>query len=165
MSEYRYDDRYGEEPYRAYRFRVRASGLGYFEGGNTIQAAFTQCSGIRATTQLVRMRTGADLRGVQSFIPAAVEYSNLVLSRGVVSDYRFLEWVFDCLPSYGLGPIKAVRHTLHVTVLNEKGEEGIDWTLYGAYPVSYELGSLDASDNQVLMENLEFAYMALERSG
>ena len=130
-----------------------------------IQAAFSQCSGIRATTQLVRMRTGSDLRGVQSFIPTTVEYGNLTLSRGVVSDYRFLKWVFDCLPSYWAGPIKAARRTVHIAALTEQGTTGVEWTLYGAYPVGYELGSLDAGESGVLMENLEFAYVALERTG
>lgn len=152
------------DPYRAFKFKVKMGGTGYLDVGGSTVGAFSQCSGIRATSQVLRVRTGADVRGVQGIIPTTVEYSNLTLSRGVVSSNSFLDWVFACMPGYATGPSGAVRRTIDIVVLDEKGNEGITWTLHGAYPVSYELAGLDASQDGVLMENLEFAYAGLTRT-
>ncbi len=152
------------DPYRMFRFRVKMSGGGFLDFGKTTEAAFSQCSGIRASTEVVRVRTGADIRGVQGIIPSIVTYSNLTLSKGVVANGKFLDWVFGCLPTNLMGPKKPKRKTIEISVLNDAGKEGVTWTLYGAYPVGYELASLDASQDGVLMETLEFAYVGLKRS-
>ena len=152
------------DPFRSFRFRVRMGGSGYMDGGATTAAAFSQCSGIRAVNHVLKMRSGVDARGVQGVIPTIVEYSNVTLSRGVVADNSFLDWVFDCMPGYESGPVNAQRRTIDIVVLDETGQEAITWTLYGAYPVAYELTSLDAGRDGVLMENLEFAYSGLKRS-
>lgn len=153
------------DPYRMFRFRVKMGGKGYLDTGGTTEAAFSQCSGIRATTQVLKVRTGADIRGVQGIVPSIVEYSNVTLSRGVVASGTFLDWVFDCMPGYLTGPAKPERRTIDIVVLDDKGKEGVTWTLYGAYPVGYELSSLDAGQDGVLMESLEFAYAGLKRTG
>ena len=152
------------DPFRTFRFRVRMGGSGYMDGGADTVAAFAQCSGIRAVNRVLRMRSGVDPRGVQGIIPTIVEYSNVTLSRGVVADNSFLDWVFDCMPGYESGPSNPQRRTIDIVVLDETGKESITWTLYGAYPVAYELTTLDASRDEVLMENLEFAYSGLKRS-
>ncbi|MBQ2697507.1 MAG: phage tail protein [Clostridia bacterium] len=154
-----------KDPFRTFRFKVKMGGLGYMDIGGTTVGAFSQCSGIKATNHVLRVRTGADGRGVQGIIPTIVEYSNVTLTRGVISSNDFLDWVFSCMPGYAIGPITATRRTIDIIVLDEKGQEGITWTLHGAYPVSYELAGLDASADGVLMESLEFAYAGLSRSG
>ena len=154
----------GNDPYRMFRFRVRMGGVGYLDSGGTTEAAFSQCSGIKATTEVLKVRTGADVRGVQGIVPSIVTYSNVTLSRGVVASGAFLDWVFDCMPGYLAGPAKLERRTIDIVVLDDAGKEGVTWTLYGAYPVGYELSSLDAGQDGVLMESLEFAYAGLKRT-
>lgn len=147
-----------------FKFKVKMGGSGYLDIGGSSVAAFSQCSGIKVTTQVLKVRTGADIRGVQGVVPSIVEYSNVTLSRGVISNNDFLKWVFDCMPGYVIGPSNPERRTIEIVVLDEKGKEGVSWTLYGAYPVSYELASLDASQDGVLVESIEFAYSGLKRS-
>ena len=165
MSEYSTRPDGTRDPFRAFKFKVKMGGSGYMDGGASTVGAFSQCSGIRATNHVLRMRTGADVRGVQGIIPTIVEYSNLTLTRGVISSNSFLDWVFDCMPGYATGPARPQRKTIDIVVLDEKGQEGVSWTLHGAYPVSYELSGLDAGADGVLMESLEFAYAGLTRSG
>lgn len=153
------------DPYRVFRFKVKSGGMGYLDTGGAAEAAFSQCSGIRAAAQALRVRTGADIRGVQGIVPSIVTYSNITLSRGVIASSAFLDWVFDCMPGYLTGPSRPARRTIDIVVLDGAGKEGVAWTLYGAYPVSYELASLDAGQDGVLMESLEFAYAGLKRSG
>lgn len=164
MSEYSSRSDGTKDPFRAFKFKVKVAGFGYLNVGQSSVAAFSQCSGIKVTTQVLRVRTGADIRGVQGIVPSIVEYSNVTLSRGVISNNKFLDWVFDCMPRYAIGPANPGRKTIEIAVLDETGKEGITWTLYGAYPVSYELASLDAAQDGVLVESLEFAYAGLKRS-
>lgn len=165
MSEFAVRKDGTKDPYRAFKFKVKSGGVGYLDIGGGTEAAFSQCSGIKATTQVLKVRTGADIRGVQGIVPSIVEYSNVTLSRGVISSNSFLNWVFQCMPTYATGPLLPLRKTIDIVVLDERGQEGVTWTLYGAYPVSYELASLDASQDGVLVESLEFAYSGLKRSG
>lgn len=165
MSEYSARPDGSRDPFRAFKFKVKVGGSGYLDIGGSTVGAFSRCSGIKATNHVLRVRTGADARGVQGIIPTTVEYSNLTLSRGVISSNEFLDWVFRCMPGYAVGPVRANRRTVDIIVLDEKGNEGITWTLHGAYPVAYELAGLDAADDGVLVESLEFAYAGLTRSG
>ena len=142
------------------------SGEGYTKDGEAVpmDAAFSECSGVKVTSHVLRMRSGSDDRGVQGVIPATVEYSNLTLTRGASTSHRFLEWVFDCLPTFEKGPAKPVRRTIKITVLDDNNKPGIVWSLYGAYPVSYTLGSMNAQGNGMLLESIEFAYSGLGRT-
>ncbi|XME02543.1 phage tail protein [Lachnospiraceae bacterium C1.1] len=151
--------------YTSFRFQVTMSGEGYVKDGETASsdAAFAECSGIKVISHVIKMRSGSDERGVQGIIPATVEYSNLTLTKGASSSNRFLNWVFECLPSFEKGPANPVRRTVRITVLDELQKPGIIWSLYGAYPVSYTLGDLNAQNNSVLLESVEFAYSGLGR--
>ncbi len=152
--------------YKSFRFLVSMSGEGYTKDGEAVpmDAAFSECSGIRVVSHVLKMRSGADERGVQGIIPATVEYSNLTLTRGATKSHKFLEWVFACLPTFEAGPSKPVRKTIHITVLDDQQKPGLVWALYGAYPVSYSLGNMNAMGNTTLLESIEFAYSGLGRS-
>ncbi len=156
-----------DELLRSFRFRVTLSGEGYTKDGESEpeDAAFSQCSGIKVVNHVLRMRSGSDERGAQGVVPATVEYSNLVLTRGVTFGNRFLDWVLGCFPSFETGPDpkKAVRKTIHIVVMTDEGKEGVAWDLYGAYPVAYTLGDMSALNSEVLMESVEFAYSGFER--
>ena len=151
--------------FASFRFKVSMSGEGYIKDGEAFpeDASFSECSGIRVVSHVLKMRSGSDERGVQGIVPATVEYSNLTLTRGVSASYRFLDWVFECLPTFEKGPSKPVRHTIHITVLDEENKPGVIWSLYGAYPVSYSLGQMSAQGNSMLLESIEFAYSGLGR--
>ncbi|MCR4745457.1 MAG: phage tail protein [Lachnospiraceae bacterium] len=152
--------------FTASRFQVSMSGSGYIKDGEPVpvDASFAECSGIKVINHIVRVRSGSDERGVQGVIPSIVEYGNLTLSRGASDSYRFLDWVFACMPTFEKGPAKPERKTIQITVLDDKQKPGIVWRLYGAYPVSYSLGAMNAQGNNVLLESIEFAYSGLGRS-
>ena len=152
--------------YGSFRFQVSMCGEGYAKDGEAVptDAAFSECSGIRVVSHVIKMRSGSDDRGVQGIIPATVEYSNLTLTRGASASHKFLNWVFDCLPTFEKGPANPARKTIKITVLDDNQKPGIVWSLYGAYPVSYSLGNLNAQGNGMLLESIEFAYSGLGRT-
>jgi len=147
-------------PFKAFRFLVEV------DGASEISGAFAACSGFRMKTQMVQARSGADFRGVKDNYPGITEYDTVTLSKGVLGDSKFLDWVLMTnFPGTDSSPngVKAYQD-LRLIALNEQGQPGVVWTLRGATPVSYALKDLDAGQNAVMMESVEFAFTGVFRA-
>lgn len=150
---------YYNEPFKAFRFIVEVEG-----NGKTVVAAFAQFSGVKMQVDTVQVRTGADVRGVHSHIPALTHFQNVTFTKGVIGDNDFLEWILSAAPDATAAPTgKSVRRTLNIVALDDKGNRGITWSLLNAVPVSYELAPMDGSQSTVLSETIEFAITGFKR--
>jgi phage tail-like protein len=126
-----------------------------------IDASFQEISGIRVEFETETVVEGGENRFVHQ-LPRAAKHGNLVLKRGVVTRDSFIgEWVGLTIGSTLALPV--VTQNLLVTLLNDDGFPLIAWGFANAYPVRCEVGSLDALDNKVLTETLEFSYTYFER--
>jgi phage tail-like protein len=47
--------------------------------------------------------------------------------------------------------------------LNEKGQLTISWAFINAYPVKWSVSELNAMENSIAMETLEFAYSYFQK--
>ena len=77
-----------QEPFKAFRFLVEV------ESGGVAVAAFTHFSGVKMTVDTVQARSGNDNRGVQDYIPVLTRFEPVTLTKGVVGDNDFLDWLF-----------------------------------------------------------------------
>ena len=146
------------EPFRAFRFLVEV------ENNGVIAAAFSQFSGVKIDVQSVPGRTGDEPRGVQSGVRVFTSFAPVTLTKGVVGDSEFLEWLFASVSGVHSGPNgKNMNRTLNVVALDEFGRRGIVWTLYGASPIGYELTPMDGGRSELLSESLTFSVSAVER--
>lgn len=126
-----------------------------------IDASFQEVSGIEAQFDTEDVVEGGENRFVYH-LPRPAKYSNLVLKRGVVTKDSFLaEWVGQTIGSSLSLPI--LPQNLLVTLLNEEGMPSIVWGFVNAFPLRWEVASLDSMDNKVLTETLEFSYNYFER--
>ena len=149
-----------DRPFAAYRFLVEIEGQGVVAG------AFTNFSGIKMSTQMVKARVGNEERGVKDNFPGITEYQHITLTKGVIGDNGFLDWLFtSTLPDTVTGPqgVQPYRN-LNIVALTDTGERGIVWTLLNAIPVGYELQPMDASQSVVLSEQIEFAITGVKRT-
>ena len=147
------------EPLKTFRFLIEVE-----SGGEKIVAAFTQFSGIKMHTETVKVRSGSESRGVMEHIPALTSFENITLTKGVIGDNEFLEWILAAAPDATDAPTgKDKYRTINVVALNDKGQRAITWSLYSAIPVSYELSSMDSTQNAVLSETVEFAFIGFKR--
>lgn len=146
-------------PFRAHRFVVR------FEDDGSTVGAFTSISGIKMENQPISFRSGNDPRFVKTLLPGLTEYQRVTLSKGVIGDDKFFDWIFNSVfPGFVEGPKeKSIRRNMTITAMNDLGKNGVTWRLLDAIPVSYELGGMDASRSAVLVESLEFALIGVER--
>lgn len=148
---------YGQ-PFQAFRFLVEV------ESSGVVVAAFTQFSGVRMRVDTLQARSGSDDRGVQEYIPVLTRFEPVTLTKGVVGDNEFLDWLFTAAASANAGPRGgAMRRTLNVVALDGRGERGITWSLKDALPIGYELTPMDGSRSEVLSESLTFAITGMER--
>ena len=81
------------EPFNAFRFLVEVEGA-----GPTVVAAFAQFSGIRMQTHVVETRWGSEERGVTEKIPSITSFENVTLTKGVIGDNEFFDWILRRLP-------------------------------------------------------------------
>lgn len=147
-----------QEPLQSFRFLVKMG-----ESGQ-VSAAFTRFSGIQMEVETFQTRSGSDSRGVKEYVPVFTSYAPVSLSKGVVGDNAFLEWVFSASAGQFTGPSDdQLRRTLDVIALDDKGVERATWTLLGALPIGYQLSPMDGSRSEVLTESITFAITGIKR--
>lgn len=146
------------DPFRAYRFLVEVESFG------SVVAAFSQFSGVQMQVDTLQVRAGDDDRGVQEYIPTLTRFAPVTLTKGVVRDNDFLDWLFTAAASNNAGPQGGdLRRTLNVVALDERGQPGITWSLKDALPIGYQLSPMDGSVSEVLSETLTFAITGMAR--
>lgn len=147
-----------QEPFQAFRFLVEV------EDGGVIVAAFSQFSGVKMEVDTIQARSGDDQRGVQEYIPVRTRFAPVTLTKGVVGDNNFLDWLFSAAAGPECGPHgDHLRRTLNIVALNEQGKRGVTWSLKNALPVGYELAPMDGGRSEVLSESLTFVITGMER--
>ena len=146
------------DPIQAFRFLVR---LG---DGSNISAAFSRFSGVKMEMETFQSRDGDDIRGVKDYVPVFTSFAPVTLSKGVIGDNAFLNWVFSASAGPHTGPSDDnLRRTIDVVALDEDGEARATWTLQNALPIGYELSPMDGSRSEVLTESLTFAITGIKR--
>ncbi len=147
------------QPAAAFRFLVQPAGSG------EPTAAFTRLSGIKMQVETIQVRSGLDSRGVKDFFPVFSRFGPVTLSRGVVGDNDFMDWILAASAGDFTGPTGAnLRRDLDVIAIDEKKNPIVTWTLKGAIPIGYELSPMDASRSEVLVENVTFAMIGIVRT-
>ena len=147
------------EPIQAFRFLIRVG------DGKEISAAFSRFSGIHMQVESFQFRSGDDSRGVKDYVPVFTSYAPVTLSKGVVGDNEFLEWMFAACADVHSGPTgNELRRTIDVVALDEKRVERATWTLQGAMPIGYQLSPMDSGRSEVLTESITFAITGVKRT-
>ncbi len=148
-----------DQPLKAFRFLVEV------ENGGTTVAAFTQFSGVKMEVQTIQARSGNDFRGVSEYVPVLTSFSPVTLTKGVIGDNDFMDWLFAASASHTLGPTGLNLHrTINIIALGDDGERAVTWSLRNAMPIGYELTPMDGMRSEVLSESLTFAIMGMERT-
>ncbi|MBR0162938.1 MAG: phage tail protein [Oscillospiraceae bacterium] len=146
------------DPFRSFRFLVE------LESGAAVVAAFSQFSGVKFEVEQLEARGGNDSRGVPERISTLTKFSPVTLTKGVVGDEAFLDWLFSAAAGMNSGPQPGVGpRTINVVALDDRGRRGIVWTLKDAYPIAYELAPMNSESSAVLSESMTFSIRGVER--
>ncbi|MDR2616140.1 MAG: phage tail protein [Oscillospiraceae bacterium] len=152
-----------ERPLTAFRYIIEIEK----DGAAAVAAAFSRFSGVKMRVETMKVRTGADERGVMRDFPVMTSFENVTFSRGVVGDLDFLDWILAVAPDGSRAATgKSVSdkyRSISVSALNEAGKRAVTWTLIDALPVAYELGEMNSTQSALLTESVEFVIAGFKR--
>lgn len=143
-------------PPPAFHFQVA------FTGDLTItDTSFQEVSGISTTLDTEPYHEGGENAFVLQ-LPTKMSHPKLVLKRGVATTAsRLVAWCRTVLEDGFVGGIKT--KSLHVSLLDENHLPVRVWSFENAYPVGWEIESLNATKNEVAIEKIELHYSRVSR--
>lgn len=121
--------------------------------------AFQRVSGLSRTLAVSQHREGGE-NARNLWLAEQVEHGSLVLERGVMNTTP-LTLQFD----HVLRRESTQWANVVIMLLNEQSLPVTTWTLSHALPVRWQIGDLDASSNQVLINTLELRYQDMRMLG
>ena len=134
------------DPVGNYNFLVEIEGVS--------AGAFSEVSGLDLTTEVIEYRSGSDT-AVRK-LPGLHKVNNITLKRGIIKSDALWQWYKTVLDG------QARRSAASIVLLDEKREEYARWNLYEAWPCKYAGPHLNASGNEVAIEELVLAAERIE---
>lgn len=126
-----------------------------------VDAAFMEVSGIDPKVDVEEVPEG----GVNDYVhqlPGVTKHSNLVLKRGyVTASSSIADWASQTIGTTLNSGIQT--KTVIVTLMSPSQAPVVTWTFMDAWPIKWEVGTFDASRNEVLTETLEISYTTVTR--
>lgn len=149
------------EPFKAFRFLIEVENT----NSQMVVAAFSQFSGIKMRVETIEKRPGNEKLGTFDTYSGLTRYENVTLTKGIIGDNEFMEWIYSVAPTEIAPPTAKDKYrNINIVALDDTGRRGITWTLYNAMPVAYELSPFDGSRSELLSESLEFAIGGFKRA-
>lgn len=137
------------DPCRNFNFLVELDGVA--------QAAFIECSGIEATTEVIETREGGDNATVRK-LPGITRYNDITLRWGVTASDELWRWREQII----LGIIARKNGSIVVFDLDNK-RELVRWNFVNAWPARWEGPSMNATGSEVAVETLVLAHEGVTR--
>jgi len=137
-----------DDPEGNYVFALEVSGVEI--------AHFTECSGLKTTTEIFEIQEGGMNDRVHK-VPGQSKWENITLRYGVTSDTTLLGWRNEILQDdFGL------RRNGAIVIKNNQMVEVRRYNFKEAWPVSWEGPSLSSSGSELAVEMLEIAHHGIE---
>lgn len=134
-------------PAPAFYFQVEIAGASF---------SFKEVDGISIEMDTEEIAEGGE-NGFKHKVPVRPKFSDLELKRGYVPKDSMLG---ELCSTILLSPVLTsfARISILVHLLDEEGTPSISWSFYDAWPISWNIGKLDAMDNSYVVESLKFSY-------
>lgn len=128
---------------------------------STVDNSFQEVGGLSVEYDSESVSEGGENRFAHK-LPTKTKYQNLVLKRGLVlSSSKFSVWCLDTMSS-NLGKAIAPKN-IFVSLLNEKGTPAMTWQFFNAWPIKMQVSDLQAMENKIALETLEFSFQYYEQ--
>ena len=136
------------DPFLNYNFLVELDGI--------TRAAFTEVTGLDATTEPVDFREGGENGSIRK-LPGITRYGNIVLRWGMTLDRELYDWHRQTV----LGIVE--RKNGSIVVLDRRGVEVARWNFLNAWVTKYDIPDMNSTANQVAVESVELVVEEVER--
>ncbi|HXL19181.1 MAG TPA: phage tail protein [Streptosporangiaceae bacterium] len=136
------------DPYAGYNFAVELDGI--------TRAGFRECSGLENSQNAGEYREGTDKNLSVRKLPGLVTHSDITLSRGITADSKLWEWRQKVIKG------NTERHDISITLLDNNGNAKIIWNLFDCWPRQWTGPSLNATADDLAVEQLVLACERVE---
>ncbi len=137
-----------------YRF-----GVFFFAGGvipNPLDILFQKVSGLETTVSTTTVEEGGQNLYSQP-LPEKVQHEKLVLERGLVVGSPLVIEFNAAMSLFKFAPSNVL-----VTLFDNTRIPIASWLFMKAYPVKWSVSDLDATANEVVIEQMELAYQRMQ---
>ena len=117
---------------------------------------FQEVSGLDVDSQPIEYRSGDGPVFSTLKLPGMRDTGTVTLKQGIFTkDNTFWDW-FNAIKMNTIA-----RKTMTISLLDEKGQPTMVWTLINAYPTKISGTDLEAEGNEVAVERIEIAHEGL----
>lgn len=129
-------------------------------GGVEAAGFFRECSGFSSEHDVVEQKS-ADASGKPQVykMPGQAKWSNITLKRGVDEKGDLWKWRKEVID----GNIAACRKDGQIQIVDWQGKPVVTFKFLKGWPCKYTAPGLNASSNEVLVEEIEIAHEGFER--
>lgn len=118
---------------------------------------FQEISGIGADIGVEEFREGGENRFAHR-LANPVSYSNLVMKRGMLMGSQVIRWFKEEVESF-----KFKTYGLTVLLLDHNHMPLEGWNFVQAWPIKWSVEGLNAQNNGLMIESIEFSYQYSRR--
>jgi phage tail-like protein len=141
----------GEDALANYSFQIEVDGLSL--------ASFREVSGLTAEIQVVEHKENKPGGiPVMRKLPGARRYSDITLKRGKTNDPAWWKWIKEVQE----GKIDSARRNGSVVMYDYERGEQVRFNFVNAWPSKVSVASLQASGNEVAIEECTIVHEGLE---
>ncbi len=142
------------DPLAGYHFFLELNGAG-------VTGAFREASGLGSESQVIEYRS-ADKAGETRVhkVPGSTKWTDITLKRGMTDSMDLWRWrkkVED-------GHVEQARTNGSIVLYNQANGEVARWNFKDAWPTKITGPSLNATNNEVAVEELVIAHEGIERT-
>jgi len=138
------------DPFAGFNFRLEIDGVEV--------AGFKEISGMETKTQVIEYADGDDVNYTVRKVPGRTNYSNLIVKRGISEGTEIWEWYQTVIDQER----EVERKNVTINLLDDSGEPQKTYNLFDVWPCRYKGADLNATDDQVAVEEIEFVFEKLE---
>jgi phage tail-like protein len=140
----------------AFSFRVSFQTQGIT--GASGDSSFQEVHGLTQTIPTMDLPEGGQNQYVQR-LPQVPTYSDLVLTRGVVTNSQLIVWLQNAFDQFQFTPA-----TLVISLLDSSGSPMVSWRVVGAIPTKWSVNNFGGKANELALETLELKYQYFVRT-
>jgi len=139
------------DPFTGFNFRMEIDGVEV--------AGFKEISGIETKTQVIEYSDGDEANFSVRKRPGRTNYTNVVFKRGISEGIDLWEWYQEVIDQ----DREMERKEIAIHLLDDSSDTPEKtYTFFEAWPCRYKGATLNAGDDQVALEEIEFAFEKLE---
>ncbi len=143
-------------PPTGFHFLVRFEGL-LIKYPGIPDVGFQEVTGLSTEIGVEEYREGGENRYAHR-LPNPVTYQNLAMKRGMLIGSQLMQWFKESVEVF-----QFEANDITVVLLNPDHIPLQAWNFINAWPVKWSIEGLNAQENTIMIENIEFAYQYYRR--